>query len=933
MEAKIQLARQKASRIQCVIEYKIQGTPFTRRVRKIAAELRRNHHTLNQGILLAAKQHYIDRIKVLMISKRQLAEKTKAIMENKMFREKPGRLFSPPMAQIENPPTTEEVENFWKDLYGEVRPLRYNTPALEQFKVFAQNHRTANEPKHQITEEEVQQALQGTKNFSAPGPDCINAYWWKKLTSTHLHLARIFDTWLHGNQQIPSWVVEGRTVLIPKSGDLSQPKNYRPITCLNACYKIFTRILYARLLSAIKTALDEIHEQRGSKRGVAGCKENLLIDRSITQDSMQYQRNLSMAWIDYRKAFDSTSHELILRLLRTLEAPEAVVDCIERLMPLWKTRVCINNGTTKICTDAIQLRRGVFQGDSLSPLLFCISLLPLSIALRNTRGYKCGKPGIRGHKVTHLFYMDDLKLYTAGERDLKISLRIVEEFTSAIGMELGLNKCAVIHLKRGRNENYGEDVQLVDGSTIQKLTDDETYTYLGIEQRHFQETQKVKDSLCERYRKRLRQIWSSSLSGVNKTLATNILATPIITYSFGVIKWTENELHQLDVITRKMMHMEKSLHTKSSVPRLYLPREQGGRGLLSLESLHQRVILSTAYTLLKTQDPLLVMVRDHEKEEIGGFIFKEAKKAANKLNLIFDLQRQHPESITEHSATQVVNRIRSAQNRRFLQNHVEKPVHGAFYNIMTQQQLSERLSFAFLRSSGLRSETEGFILACQDGVYGSLVYRSRIMGQQIEDIRCRACHQAPETLWHILSACPTYAASAYTQRHNAALRVIYYHLRHMHGFDETPVLPQTPKEIESLVENETTKIYWNYTFQAFGQIRANRPDIVLQDIAKKIIYVIEFSAPSEKNIISKEEEKREKYQELLEQMRRMYADHSVRLVVLVIGSLGGVKDTLLQQLKLIPACYNVAERLAASMQKAVILGSLKILRAHDTRIQ
>nr|CAH7752214.1 unnamed protein product [Callosobruchus chinensis] len=58
------------------------------------------------------------------------------------------------------------------------------------------------------------------------------------------------------------------------------------------------------------------------------------------------------------------------------------------------------------------------------------------------------------------------------------------------------------------------------------------------------------------------------------------------------------------------------------------------------------------------------------------------------------------------------------------------------------------------------------------------------MGVNVPDARCRACRQAPETLMHLLSACRTYAGTAYVHRHNAALRVLYYHLRHSYGIDE-----------------------------------------------------------------------------------------------------------------------------------------------------
>nr|CAH7715024.1 unnamed protein product [Callosobruchus chinensis] len=151
--------------------------------------------------------------------------------------------------------------------------------------------------------------------------------------------------------------------------------------------------------------------------------------------------------------------------------------------------------------------------------------------------------------------------------------------------------------------------------------------------------------------------------------------------------------------------------------------------------------------------------------------------------------------------------------------------------------------------------------------------------------------------------------------------------------DETPVLPYAPGDIESVVENERCRIYWNYSFPTLELVQANKPDIVLLDHQQKTMFVIEFSAPAEVNIVSKEEEKRTKYQALLGQLRRLWPDYAVSLLVMVIGSLGGMRNTLLSALRVIPVCRAAAHILAARMQKAVILGSLSLLRAHDTRTQ
>ena len=54
-------------------------------------------------------------------------------------------------------------------------------------------------------------------------------------------------------------------------------------------------------------------EQKGSRRGSYGCKDQLMINKMILENCKKRKRNLSSAWIDYKKAFDSVPHEWILR--------------------------------------------------------------------------------------------------------------------------------------------------------------------------------------------------------------------------------------------------------------------------------------------------------------------------------------------------------------------------------------------------------------------------------------------------------------------------------------------------------------------------------------------------------------------------------------------------------------------------------------------
>ena len=91
-----------------------------------------------------------------------------------------------------------------------------------------------------------------------------------------------------------------------------------------------------------------------------------------------------------------------------------------------------------IRTDQIRIKRGIFQGDSLSPLLFCLALVPLTSELA-TSGYGYKISNTRA-PISNLFYMDDLKLYSKNEQEQIGELKIVKQFSDDIGMEFGLEK-------------------------------------------------------------------------------------------------------------------------------------------------------------------------------------------------------------------------------------------------------------------------------------------------------------------------------------------------------------------------------------------------------------------------------------------------------------------------------------------------------------
>ena len=68
-------------------------------------------------------------------------------------------------------------------------------------------------------------------------------------------------------------------------------------------------------------------------------------------------------------------------------------------------------------SETIQFKKGLPQGDALCPLLFTLYLNPIAWKLRAAEGYKLTKP--ISQKVTHLLYVDDLKVYASSENKLQ----------------------------------------------------------------------------------------------------------------------------------------------------------------------------------------------------------------------------------------------------------------------------------------------------------------------------------------------------------------------------------------------------------------------------------------------------------------------------------------------------------------------------------
>ena len=157
-------------------------------------------------------------------------------------------------------------------------------------------------------------------------------------------------------------------------------------------------------------------EERGAKPRCSGTTDNLLVDRMVCHDSRNSRKNVSMAWIDVRKAFDSVSHEWLLEMMFLHKFPSWLCNTIKRLCQSWNTKITVRTRQGMETSDVIHFNKGLPQGDALCPRLFMLCLNPVSWKLKASEGYRPSKP-ING-KITHLLYIGDMKIYATSESKL-----------------------------------------------------------------------------------------------------------------------------------------------------------------------------------------------------------------------------------------------------------------------------------------------------------------------------------------------------------------------------------------------------------------------------------------------------------------------------------------------------------------------------------
>ena len=317
---------------------------------------------------------------------------------------------------------------------------------------------------NKVKEREVHQIVKEINVSKSSGLNDISSFIIKEAFSvlspeiTHMYNLSIVSS------KFPAAWKEALVIPIPKSGNLTDVQNYRPISLLPLPGKILEKLVHHQLVDYLEAGNLPTGDQHGFRKGhsTAHSVAQLMNFVNIKMDS----RTPTLAtYIDFRKAFDCVQHTVLLNKLAGLNLSRSTLEWVESYLSCRKQRVFANN----VYSSLLPITQGVPQGSVLGPLFYIIYANDLGKCLTQCK---------------MALYADDTVLYVA-EKDFQQSvlkmqtdINSLSDWCTANGIRVNTDKTKVMVFGTPKLIRELPTFEIKsNGTPIQQVS---TYKYLGM---------------------------------------------------------------------------------------------------------------------------------------------------------------------------------------------------------------------------------------------------------------------------------------------------------------------------------------------------------------------------------------------------------------------------------------------------------------------
>jgi hypothetical protein len=176
---------------------------------------------------------------------------------------------------------------------------------------------------------------------------------------------------------------------------------------------------------------------------------------SDTEERWEYNETVHQLFIDFKKAYDSVSREVLYSILIEFRVPMELVRLIE---------VCLTEAYSKVLigkhlSESFLIQNGLKQGDALSPLLLNFAL---EYAIRKVQENQVGLKLNKTHQL--LAYVDDGNLLGDNIDTLKKNAEPFIDSSKEVCLEINIEKTKYMLLSRHQNVGQNRDIKIANRS-------------------------------------------------------------------------------------------------------------------------------------------------------------------------------------------------------------------------------------------------------------------------------------------------------------------------------------------------------------------------------------------------------------------------------------------------------------------------------------
>ena len=317
---------------------------------------------------------------------------------------------------------------------------------------------------------EMKKALDNSKRGKACGFDAIPVdVLFNDTSASFLHV--LFNICFEKGIIPSSW---NKCIInpIPKSStnDPRDPMSYRGIALASSMYKLYCSVLNTRISSWCEENDKIVDEQNGFRKS-RSTSDHISTLTNIVETRKKRKLSTYCAFIDFRKAYDCISRDLLWGKLEEIGIAGKLLTAVKSSYASVSSCVRINDLTT----DWFDVACGLRQGCSLTPLLFNMFNLFINDLALQVKALGKGVP-VDDQLISILLYADDVVLIGGNAHDLQCMLDILNDWCGANRISVNASKSNVVHFRP--NSVARTSFEFKCGATS-ILTADK-YTYLGI---------------------------------------------------------------------------------------------------------------------------------------------------------------------------------------------------------------------------------------------------------------------------------------------------------------------------------------------------------------------------------------------------------------------------------------------------------------------